>query len=114
MGSRVRSSIAGIMAGRGTTRPAATTNRDVDCDRYRDYLSDALDDRLDDADRAALDTHVGTCVDCRAHRDALADQHRWLRLRAAEEIPDLSERILARAHPPHRGRSDWICYALFR
>jgi predicted anti-sigma-YlaC factor YlaD len=84
----------------------------VDCDRFRDFLSDALDDRLGDADRAMLDAHLGTCAGCHAYRDALAIQHRSMRLRAAEDVPDLSDRILARAHPPHKGRSDWICYAL--
>jgi predicted anti-sigma-YlaC factor YlaD len=84
----------------------------VDCDRYRDFLSDALDDRLGGDDRVTLEAHLGTCVECRAYRDALAGQHRWVRLRAAEDVPDLSDRILARAHPPHKGRREWICYAL--
>jgi predicted anti-sigma-YlaC factor YlaD len=84
----------------------------VDCDRYRDFLSDALDDRLGSADRATLDAHLGSCLECRTYRDALADQHRLVRLRAAEDVPDLSDRILARAHPPRKGRREWICYAL--
>jgi predicted anti-sigma-YlaC factor YlaD len=35
-----------------------------------------------------------------------------MRLHAADDVPDLSERILARAHPPRKGRRQWICYAL--
>ena len=89
-----------------------TTNPDVDCDRYRDLLSDALDDRLDGAARASLDAHLVTCGACRVYREELAHLHRWVRLRVAEEIPDLSDRILARAHPPNKGRNDWVCYAL--
>jgi predicted anti-sigma-YlaC factor YlaD len=88
-----------------------TTNRDVDCDQYRDLLSDALDDRLD-GDRLSLEAHLVGCAACRAYAEELADLHRWVRLRAAEHVPDLSDRILARAHPPNKGRSDWICYAL--
>jgi predicted anti-sigma-YlaC factor YlaD len=84
----------------------------VTCDRYRDLLSDALDDRLDAIDRVALDAHLVTCAACGAYADDLAGVHRWMRLRPAEDVPDLSDRILARAHPPHRGRNDWICYAL--
>jgi predicted anti-sigma-YlaC factor YlaD len=75
-------------------------------------LSDALDDRLDGADRVALDAHLATCADCRAYAGELAGLHRWMRLRAAEDVPDLSDRILARAHPPRKGRSEWVCYAL--
>jgi predicted anti-sigma-YlaC factor YlaD len=100
------------MAGRGTRRPSITTNLDVDCDQCRDLLSDALDDRLDRVRRASLETHLVTCATCRAYGQELSELHRRVRLRAAEDVPDLSERILARAHPPNKGRSDWICYAL--
>jgi anti-sigma factor RsiW len=37
-----------------------------------DALHDALDDRLDAAQRAALDEHLATCADCRRELDALA------------------------------------------
>jgi predicted anti-sigma-YlaC factor YlaD len=84
----------------------------VDCDRYRSLLSDALDDRLDGAERIDVDAHLVACTACRAYAGELADLHRWMRLRAAEDVPDLSDRILSRAHPPRKGRSDWICYAL--
>lgn len=84
----------------------------MECDRYRSLLSDDLDDRLDGAERIAVDAHLVTCAGCRAYADELAGLHRWMRLRAAEDVPDLSDRILARAHPPRKGRSDWICYAL--
>ncbi|MCC7123263.1 MAG: zf-HC2 domain-containing protein [Acidobacteria bacterium] len=42
-------------------------------------LQDALDGRLDAADRAALDAHLATCEACRRQSQAL----RWTRLRLA-------------------------------
>jgi predicted anti-sigma-YlaC factor YlaD len=75
-------------------------------------MSDALDDLVDGDDQGAVEDHLGTCAACRQYRDDVADLHRWVRLRPAEDVPDLSERILARAHPPRRGRRDWICYSL--
>ena len=84
----------------------------MDCITCRQHLSDVLDGRLARADEVDLADHLAGCLPCRSYEGALADLHRLVRLRPAEAVPDLSDAILARAHPPRAGRGQWIRLAL--
>jgi len=84
----------------------------VDCEPFRDALSARLDDELDPAGLERLEAHLAICARCRDHEAALDQLHRRVRLRAAEPVPDLSRRIVARAHPPQPGRGEWVRWAL--
>jgi predicted anti-sigma-YlaC factor YlaD len=71
------------------------------CDRSRELLSASLDGELPDHP-AELDAHVATCAPCRAWARRAADAHRLLRVRPAEEVPDLAEAILGGGPAPAR------------
>jgi predicted anti-sigma-YlaC factor YlaD len=53
-------------------------------------------------DDALLDAHLATCPACCDHAEALAGLHRSLRLRTADDVPDLTESILAAAAADRR------------
>jgi predicted anti-sigma-YlaC factor YlaD len=84
----------------------------VDCNRALELISAALDGELSDLESDALGAHLCGCVECSHRADQMAGLHRLVRLRAAESVPDLSERILATANPPHPGHGEWIRYSL--
>jgi predicted anti-sigma-YlaC factor YlaD len=63
------------------------------CERSRELLSASLDGELPDRP-GELDAHVATCAACQTWAGRAADAHRLLRVRAAEEVPDLAEAIL--------------------
>ena len=75
-------------------------------------MSARLDGELSVAEVQALDEHLVTCGECRAVQVELDVLHRRLRVRAAESVPDLSTKILAKAHPPQPGRGEWVRWAL--
>ena len=82
------------------------------CARWAEDLSSDLDGELTDDRRAALAAHLDSCAGCRALAAQLRALHRAVRLRPAELVPDLSERILAVTTPPRSGRGDWIRLSL--
>ena len=82
------------------------------CTRWAEDLSADLDGELATDRRTALGAHLDGCADCRALAAQLRALHRAVRLRPAEPVPDLSERILAVANPPRAGRGDWIRLSL--
>lgn len=84
----------------------------VDCDAAAEALSADLDGELGPDERARLDAHVAGCPACAVRRDELRLLHRAVRLRPAEAVPDLSERILAAANPPRPGHGEWVRTAL--
>jgi hypothetical protein len=67
----------------------------VNCSRARATLSERMDgERLSARQAAVLEDHVGSCLTCQAFR-ARADRLRQsVRIRPAEQIPDLAERIM--------------------
>lgn len=85
---------------------------DVDCFSYRDALSAQLDGEEPPIPPVALAAHLDSCSGCAAYAEAIGLLHRRVRLRPAEEVPDQSDRILARAHPPQAGRAEWVRWAL--
>lgn len=98
-------------SGDGGARSIGSRRRDtgaVDCDRALELISAGLDGELSDLEAASLDAHLGTCADCDHRYEQMAGLHRLVRLRPAESVPDLSERILAAANPPRAGHGEWI------
>ena len=69
----------------------------MDCERWRDALSARLDSEPLGVDEALLDAHLASCPACCDHADALARLHRGLRVRPADQVPDLTDSILAAA-----------------
>ncbi|MGD9792260.1 MAG: zf-HC2 domain-containing protein [Acidimicrobiia bacterium] len=84
----------------------------MQCSRALELMSAGLDGELDGLERSALDEHLDTCRSCQAEQFNLATLHRSMRVRVAEPIPDLTARIMAKAHPPSPGRFSWVRYAL--
>lgn len=87
------------------------------CEPFQDALSARLDGEAlpPGLDEAAVDRHVDGCVTCRAYLAGATAQHRSLRVRPADRVPDLTNRILA-ALPPHARPQpvrEWARYALF-
>lgn len=89
----------------------------MQCEQFQDALSARLDGEapppgLDDA---AVDAHVETCATCSAFAAGAATQHRALRVRPAEPVPDLTNAILAALPPSARPQPvrEWARYALF-
>jgi predicted anti-sigma-YlaC factor YlaD len=77
----------------------------MECDRCRQILSARLDgEEVADAS-AQADAHVGRCPECAAFLARASDLHRLLRVRPADEVPDLAPAILASA-PPFRRREE--------
>jgi copper(I)-binding protein len=71
----------------------------VDCEACREVLSAALDGEAARGERDEADAHLATCAACREHAEDLHALHRRLRLRPAEPVPDLAERIVAGLPP---------------
>jgi predicted anti-sigma-YlaC factor YlaD len=84
----------------------------VNCAEAQVATSALLDGELSALDRRALERHLDGCDLCRAYADRAEALQRRLRVRPADPVPDLSEEILARAHPPRPGRGEWVRYAL--
>jgi predicted anti-sigma-YlaC factor YlaD len=85
------------------------------CDDVQDALSARLDGEslppgLDDD---SVDDHVATCAECSAFAAGAAAQHRAVRVRPAEPVPDLTATILAATAPlrPQPVR-EWARYGL--
>lgn len=76
-------------------------------------VSARLDDELSPAEVPALDAHLGSCPGCAAFEQRATGLVRAGRLQPSPSVPDLSAAILARAHPPHAGRRQWIRWSLF-
>ena len=87
------------------------------CDEFQDALSARLDgERLPKGlDDAGVDAHVAGCATCSAFLAGATAQHRALRVRAAEPVPDLTQRILERLPVTSRPQPvrEWARYALF-
>jgi len=74
----------------------------MDCERWRDALSARLDGEPLGVDDALLDAHLATCSACCDHAKALESLHRGLRLRTADQVPDLTDQILTAAAADRR------------
>jgi hypothetical protein len=82
----------------------------VNCDRAQAVLSSRLDgERAADRVGAAVDEHTATCARCRAFEASALRLRTSVRLRPAEQVPDLVGPIMARVSslakaPPRRRR----------
>ena len=69
---------------------------------YRELISARLDDELSTVESHALDIHLGQCAACVGFAARAAALAPMVRVRAADEIPDLVAPILATAKAPRR------------
>lgn len=74
----------------------------MDCERWRDALSARLDGEPLGVDEALLEAHLSSCPACCDHAAALETLHRSLRLRTADQVPDLTDSILTGAAADRR------------
>lgn len=90
---------------------------DASCEQFQDALSARLDGETLPMgfDEVVLDDHVAGCATCSAFLAGATAQHRALRVRAAEPVPDLTSRILERLPVASRPQPvrEWARYALF-
>ena len=84
----------------------------MECDAVHDVLSAQLDGEALAEETAAAERHLLTCVECRTFAQRLAAVERNVRVRSAEAVPDLVERVMARARPARLGRGHWMRPAL--
>lgn len=80
------------------------------CDVCLEAMSAELDGELGDAEGHEMRAHVAGCTSCAGTVVALGLQHRLLRVRMAEAVPDLTEAILASAG--ERPRRFWSGVAI--
>ena len=66
----------------------------MDCTHIREALSARLDGEDPGTDDVSIDAHVLACAACAAWTTHLDGLHRMTRVRAAEEVPDLTAAIL--------------------
>ncbi len=74
------------------------------CDTIREALSAHLDGEGAGLDEDAIDHHVRTCRACTAWSEELGALHRMVRVREAEQVPDLTAAILDAAPDRRRAR----------
>lgn len=67
----------------------------MDCDRYTELISAALDGELTAEERRALDGHLAACPECARLLRALSDNAKAMRELDCEVPADLKERIMA-------------------
>ncbi len=81
------------------------------CESVREALSVELDGESSPQPRALLDEHLADCPACVAWIDAAHAITRRVRLGSAQEVPDLTARVLsAWSSPAGRARrSPWWC-----
>ena len=84
----------------------------MNCEPARIVLSAHLDHEAEQEEAALALAHMGECNGCRAWWASIAGANRFLRIRTAESVPDLSGVVLLKAHPVSPGRGQWIRYAL--
>jgi len=86
----------------------------MDCDRVRDALSATLDGEDPGLDDAHVDAHVDGCAGCQAFVAGAGALNRSVRVRPAEDVPDLTAAILGprRAEPEVVEAPAWARYGL--
>lgn len=67
----------------------------MDCDRYTELISAALDGELTAEERRALDSHLSVCPECARLFRTLSDHAKAMRELDCEVPADLKERIMA-------------------
>lgn len=69
----------------------------MSCQLFRDLISADLDDELSNPERAVLAAHLETCAACAEYQQQAIELSRSLRIGPADQIPDLTARIMAGA-----------------
>jgi predicted anti-sigma-YlaC factor YlaD len=75
----------------------------MNCEACREAISALLDNEDPGIDPALVQAHLAACAACRADTAQTSRLQRWLRLRPAEPVPDLTKAILARIGPTEPG-----------
>lgn len=88
------------------------TMRVVECIEAQEVLSADLDGQARALEVRVAMIHLESCRSCSAWFDNVSLLQRRVRVRPAEVVPDLSQIILERSHPPRPGRGDWVRYSL--
>ncbi|WP_236796326.1 zf-HC2 domain-containing protein [Amycolatopsis sp. GM8] len=70
------------------------------CETFREALSARIDGEPEPVDPATVDRHLESCADCRAWYSGAQDLRRWMTVRAAPAMPDLTGVILERIPAP--------------
>ncbi|GHF42238.1 putative anti-sigma-YlaC factor YlaD [Amycolatopsis bartoniae] len=70
------------------------------CEIFREALSARIDGEREPLDPAVVDSHLETCQDCRAWYSRAQDLRRWMTVRAAPVVPDLTGVVLDRVPAP--------------
>jgi hypothetical protein len=78
---------------------------ELKCHDVRPELSARLDGELDRDKAAAVDQHVRGCADCAGFETRLRAVRRAVRVSPAEEVPDLTDRIMERVAAERSPRS---------
>jgi len=75
----------------------------MNCEACREAISALLDNEDPGIDPTLVQAHLAACAACRADTTQAGRLQRWLRLRPAEPVPDLTPAILARIGPTEPG-----------
>lgn len=75
----------------------------MNCEACRVAISALLDNEDPGIDPTLVRAHLAACAACRADTTQASRLQRWLRLRPAEPVPDLTPAILARIGPTQPG-----------
>jgi predicted anti-sigma-YlaC factor YlaD len=75
----------------------------MNCEACREAISALLDNEDPGIDPTLVQAHLAACAACRADTTQASRLQRWLRLRPAEPVPDLTPAILARIGPTEPG-----------
>jgi predicted anti-sigma-YlaC factor YlaD len=75
----------------------------MNCEACREAISALLDNEDPGIDPTLVQAHLAACAACRADTTQASRLQRWLRLRPAEPVPDLTPAILARIGPTKPG-----------
>lgn len=74
----------------------------MDCSEAHELISSQLDGEITPREMQQLADHLGTCRACGERRVELTHLQRLVRVRAADQVPDLSAEILSRVRAPRR------------
>lgn len=78
----------------------------------REILSAELDGEASGLEVASARHHLVSCSGCRRWLNDVERLQRRVRVREADVVPDLSELVLERSHPPRPGRGEWVRLSL--
>jgi len=84
----------------------------LSCDLAHEIMSAQLDGEAGEVEQQRLYHHLDGCLDCQHVMTEFAQIDRRMRLRPAEQVPDLRPAILSRYRPAVLGYGGWMRPAL--